>query len=77
MRKFTAVAALALLAATVLPSCKKDYTCECTTKLNGQVVGTTTADLGKQTKKKAKDACNQQSVMGSAGSQATVECELQ
>jgi len=77
MRKFTAVAALALLAATILPSCKKDYTCECTTKLNGQVVGTTTADLGKQTKKDAEDACNQKSVMGTVGAQATVECELQ
>lgn len=77
MRKITAVAALALLAATVLPSCKKDYKCVCTAKLNGQVVGTTTSDLGKQTKKDAKDACNQQSVMGSVGAQATVECELQ
>ncbi|HET8573870.1 MAG TPA: hypothetical protein VFL76_08355 [Edaphocola sp.] len=78
MRKFTAVAALALLAATVLPSCKKDYKCECTSSMNGQTVGTSTYDLGKQTKKDAKDACNQKATSASTGGvQVSVECQLQ
>jgi hypothetical protein len=44
---------IAVAAVAFLASCKKDYTCDCTT------LGVTTkADLGKQKKADAEDACN-------------------
>jgi hypothetical protein len=49
---FVAVAVVALFA-----SCKKDYSCACTTSGNGSNI-TVTADLGKQKKSDAEDACN-------------------
>ncbi len=51
MKKITLLAAVVVLAAS-FASCKKDYTCECT--YNGVVIGSIKY---KDTKKKAKDAC--------------------
>ena len=51
MKKITLLAAVVV--AFTFASCKKDYTCECTS--NGVVIGTIKY---KDTKKKAKDACS-------------------
>lgn len=75
MKKITAVVALAFLAVTVLPSCKKDYTCECTYTVNGESV-TTSHELGKQSKKDAKDACNKMESSTASIPGASVECKL-
>lgn len=37
-------------------SCKKDYTCECTSKVDGATIGTTNTSI-KATKKKASALC--------------------
>ncbi len=50
------VLAVAVFAAFGLMSCKKDYTCECTTDFGG--VSSTTSLTINNTKKKAKDACD-------------------
>ena len=66
-----AIAALLVVAAT-FTSCKKEYTCECTTTDGSTTVGTTTTTI-KDTKKKAEDACNALNV--SSGT-AKTECKL-
>ena len=52
MKKFIAIAALGVL---TLASCKKEYTCECTTTGLGLTVSAET--VIKDTKKKAEDTC--------------------
>ena len=52
MQNFVAVVVVAVVVASTFASCKKDYTCECT--YGGAVIGTIKY---KDTKKKAKDAC--------------------
>lgn len=52
MKKIIAIAALSVF---VLASCKKDYTCECTTTGNGQTA--TASSTVNATKKDAKEAC--------------------
>lgn len=56
MKKITTVAAIALLGAIVLPSCKKDYKCTCTYSVSG-ASQSVTYDLNNLTKKDAKAAC--------------------
>ncbi len=56
MKKTMAIAALLVVAAT-FTSCKKEYSCECTTKDGSTVVSTATTTI-KDTKSKAEDACN-------------------
>ncbi len=53
MKKVLAVAAFAAFG---LMSCKKDYTCECTTTSAGVSSGTTSITIN-DTKKKATEAC--------------------
>jgi len=65
MKKVLLIAAVAGLA---MVSCKKDYTCECTYSGSG-ISGTTSATI-KDTKKKAKDACEKGTIAGS------VECKI-
>lgn len=60
-----AVAALGLISLT---SCKKEYTCSCTTTGLGTVEGKT----GKMTKKDAKAACEKEVSVGGI----TTKCEL-
>ncbi len=58
MKKILLIAAVAGMAMT---SCKKDYTCECTTTSNAPGVGSTTASgsTGKMKKKDAESKCNE------------------
>lgn len=61
MKKTLAIAAVSLLA---LASCKKDYTCECTTSAtdNGQTISTTSTFTINDTKKNATEACEANNV---------------
>lgn len=52
MKKVFIVASLSIF---VLASCKKDYTCECTT--SGSGISATVSSTVKATKKDAKEAC--------------------
>ena len=52
MKKFIAIAALGVL---TLASCKKDYTCECSSSAGGVTISASTTI--KDTKKKAEEAC--------------------
>lgn len=78
MKKIAPIALVALMA-VAFTSCKKDYTCKCTATVNGQVfaTGSTTKSI-KDTKKKAKDACNQgDSESTSGGITTKVDCEIE
>jgi hypothetical protein len=57
MKKILLIAAVAF----AFTACKKDYTCECTVTTSGQgVSGTATGSTTvKDTKKKAKDSCEE------------------
>lgn len=72
MKKIAAIAAVALIGVIVLPSCKKDYTCVCTTTAAG-VSSTSEVSLGKQSKKDAEAACSAK-VVATGG--VTMECKL-
>lgn len=62
MKKITLLAAVIIAAS--FASCKKDYTCECTTSGNGSSITTTSTVNGK--KKDVKTACeNGSSTFGS------------
>jgi len=56
MRKKLLFSAAVLIAASTFTSCKKDYTCECTTTAAGY--SATASVTINTTKAKAKDACN-------------------
>lgn len=72
MKKIVTIAAVALLGAIVLPSCKKDYTCSCT--VTGMGI-TTTAEgkTGKMSKKDAKAECDKGDYSANG---ITSECEI-
>lgn len=75
MKKFIPLAAVAVLALT-FTSCKKDYSCTCTSTVGGSSASSTTS-LGKQTKKDAKAACEalaSSSTIG--GTTYSVSCSL-
>ncbi len=57
MKKVTSIAMIALFAAS-FTACKKDWTCECS--VDGEVFATSTI---KETKKKAKEACEGESTV--------------
>ncbi len=67
---FAAVASLSLV------SCKKDYTCECTTKDNTGAILTSNSVTIKETKSKAKDACSGKVTSSGGGSSITMECAI-
>ncbi len=75
MKKFALVAGFALLGTVILPSCKKDYTCVCKVEVGGQVMLEQEVSLGKQKKKDAETACNNQ-VGDLSGSGGSVICNL-
>jgi len=57
MKKFSIMAAVAICTLG-FTSCKKEYTCTCSTTLTGNnTTSTTTINLGKQKKKDADGAC--------------------
>lgn len=58
MKRFALVAIVALMGTIMLPSCKKDYTCVCTTTMDGLPNQVNEFSLGKQSKKDAKSACD-------------------
>lgn len=55
MKKVLGVAAIAVLGVVALASCKKDYTCTCTTTVSGQTTSASGTVTGK--KADAKEAC--------------------
>ncbi len=68
MKKFIAIAALGVL---TLASCKKDYTCECTSTVFG--ISASSSTVITDTKKKAEEACT----AGSASANgATTTCKI-
>ncbi|MFA6057666.1 MAG: hypothetical protein WC756_05680 [Taibaiella sp.] len=71
MKKIVTIVAVALFGALVLPSCKKDYTCVCTSTVNG-VSTSVEAKTGKMSKKDAEAACEQTVSAGGV----TMECKL-
>lgn len=68
MKKIIAIAALGVF---TLASCKKEYTCECTT--SGFGVSATATTVIKDTKKKADDACTAGSTTANG---ATTTCKI-
>jgi hypothetical protein len=59
MKKHLLILTIALLAMAT-PSCKRDYTCECTMPSNGQTIKTTGTIT--DTRKEAKQTCQAQSI---------------
>lgn len=71
MKKFLLSIAAVALVATTMTSCKKNWTCECTATAGG--FSTTASSTIKETKKKAKEACE----AGNATSGiASVSCKI-
>jgi hypothetical protein len=71
MKKVLLVAAVAFAFA----SCKKDYTCECTTTTAG--ISVTASTTVKDTKKKATDACEKGTTSSSvAGISSSTTCKI-
>lgn len=59
MKKIALILAVAIVGAIVLPSCKKDYTCECTFDAsNGGGTQTVDVAINHAKKKDAKNACD-------------------
>lgn len=77
MKKFLLVAVAAGFALS-FGSCKKDYTCTCTTTATGSTTGVTQAiSIPKTTKKKATDACDAMKSSSTVnGSGITTDCHL-
>lgn len=71
MKKLFPVAAVAVLA-MMFTSCKKDYTCTCTSTVAGTTT-TVSGKTGKMSKKDAKAACEKGNVSTSFGS---VTCKI-
>ncbi|HEY9178731.1 MAG TPA: hypothetical protein VIN07_13625 [Flavipsychrobacter sp.] len=62
MKKFAPIAAIALFA-VAFTSCKKEWTCECSTTMNGTTT-TVSGKTTKMTKKDAKAACEKDTNVG-------------
>lgn len=63
-------------AVLTLASCKKDYTCTCTTSVGG--VSTSASTTINDTKKNATEACDAGDATSTTlGISATVDCEIQ
>ncbi|MBL7692715.1 MAG: hypothetical protein JNM41_14075 [Flavipsychrobacter sp.] len=76
MKKLIPMIAVAALA-TMFTSCKKDYSCTCTSSASGSTTSTMKYPLGKQKKKDAESACKAMNTNVTAGSMtASVSCTL-
>jgi hypothetical protein len=76
MKKTKLSTVLFLLAVTLaFTSCKKDYTCTCTTTVLG-VSASTTHDLPKQTKGDATEACDRFEKDANSSGIGTTNCHL-
>lgn len=69
MKKIILMATVAFIATTVV-SCKKNWTCECKTNCGGYIA--TASATRKDTKKNAKEWCEQSATSGTC----TTTCEL-
>lgn len=69
MKKVLSIAAVALFVSASLVSCKKEYTCECTTTYAG--VSSTTSTTFTDTKANAKTRCETSSASSSIGYSTT------
>jgi hypothetical protein len=77
MKKVFVFAALTL-AVFSFSSCKKDYTCSCTSAINGTTVGTPTSMTINDTKSNAKTSCEDgSSSQTTGGITQTVTCTIQ
>ena len=56
MKKALLIGSLGMFGVIALASCKKDYTCECTSSVGGITAGTSSVTIT-DTKKKAEDQC--------------------
>jgi len=63
------------LSIVAFSSCKKDYTCTCTTSV-GSVSNTTTHDLPNQHYSDAKSACDRFESDANSGGLGTTNCHL-
>lgn len=70
MKKIAPIVAIALLAVT-FTSCKKNYTCECKTTMNGVSTVASGTSTGKISKKDAEAACNKGDISSNG---VTVDC---
>lgn len=75
MKKLFPLMVVAVVA-TMFTSCKKDYSCTCTTKITGMADQTTTTSLGKQKKSDAETACTAKASSSAGGTTASVTCKL-
>lgn len=66
------ILSVAVFGALALVSCKKDYTCECTTSDGSTTTGTVSTTIT-DTKKKATDAC--EAMSATAGTLSTT-CKI-
>ena len=71
--KKVSIFAVALVGVFAMPSCKKDYTCVCTTTVPGQDPVVTTTELTDLKKSEAEDACSG----NASGGGASITCELE
>ncbi|MCS6978658.1 MAG: hypothetical protein N2050_01520 [Flavobacteriales bacterium] len=65
---------LTIASASLLFSCKKDWTCECKTDMGDGSTFTTSSTIADKTKKDARDICNKSDV--TMGGTLVTDCEL-
>lgn len=76
MKKIAPIAAIALFALSVT-SCKKKWTCECTTTVNGVSATASGKDTEKRTKKDAKSLCEKNNGETTVSGVTTkIDCKL-
>ncbi len=75
MKKTSLLIAAIAVSSVVFTSCKKDYSCTCTTTIGG-LSSTSTHDLPKQTHKDADDACNRFENDANSSAPGTTNCHL-
>ena len=77
MKKISTIAIVALFGAMSLTACKKKWTCECTSTVNGVSTTSSGTDTEKRTKKDAKDLCTKNNGSTTvAGITTTLDCKL-
>jgi hypothetical protein len=75
MKKSILITLGIVFASMAVSSCKKDYTCTCTTTVLG-VSATRTYDLPNQTRKDATEACDRYEDDANSGGVGTTNCHL-
>lgn len=76
MKKIHFIATIALAGLLGMTSCKKDYTCTCTTDLGGGISSTKAHDLDNQTYNDANEACDRFEADANDGGLGTTNCHL-